>query len=74
MQQQKLSYYKNTTNSLSTQVKLILAMKGYSHIFNKTDFQYHKRNTKGTFWQAGAIANDMMLENSQNSDYAIYHV
>ena len=72
MQSTKLFDVKNTENKLSNQVKKLLAKQGFSHVWNKNDFKYHKRLTKKYFNPAQAIANALILESSEQSDFSNY--
>jgi N-formylglutamate amidohydrolase len=72
MQSIKLSDNKNTENKLSKQVKMFLAEQGFSHVWNKNEFRYHKKLTKKYFKPAQAIANALILESSATSDFECY--
>lgn len=64
---------KNTSIKLSEQVKNHLSEKGYSALFNYSDYQYYKAQAKKAFNKAHAIAELFISENNQNeSDYNGY--
>lgn len=64
---------KNTSIKLSDQVKNYLFEKGYSALFNYSDYQYYKAQAKKAFNKAHAIAELFISENNQNeSDYNGY--
>lgn len=59
----------NTTNSrksnpflLSEQVKNILRKQGFSSLFNYSDYEHFKRQTKNAFHKAQAIADKFTAE------------
>lgn len=64
---------KNTSFKLSEQVKNYLSEKGYSALFNYSDYLYYKSQAKKAFNKAHAIAELFISENNQNeSDYNGY--
>lgn len=64
---------KNTSIKLSDQVKNHLSEKGFSSLFNYSDYQYYKAQAKKAFNKAHAIAELFISENNQNeSDYNGY--
>lgn len=63
--------HKNT-NKLSDQVKNILQEKGFSFLFNWSDYQYFKDQAKSAFNKAQAIADLFIQDNPQNSDFSEY--
>lgn len=64
---------KNTSFKLSDQVKTYLFEKGYSAIFNYSDYLYYKRQVKEAFNKAQAIADLFISENNTTeSDYNGY--
>lgn len=63
---------KNTSNSLSYQVRQILNQKGYSFLWNWDDYGYYRSQAKNEFNKAVAIA-DLFISNSDTqSDYDEY--
>jgi citrate lyase synthetase len=54
---------KSNNFTLSTQVQNILHQKGFSHLFNYSDFQYFKKQAKDEFNKAEAIAQLFIEEN-----------
>ena len=58
--------------NLSTQVKQILSEKGYSFLFNWSDYEHFKAQTKQSFNKAIVIAEMFISESNQNSDYNEY--
>ncbi len=69
----KSFYAKTTSFKLSDQVKAILQEKGFSKIFNYSDYDYFKAQVKYAFNKAQAIA-DLFLQdhNSTPSDFNDY--
>ena len=64
---------KSTAFKLSEQVKAILHEKGYSFLFDYSDYKYYKAQAKKAFNKAYAIAELFIQENSnQKSDYNGY--
>lgn len=64
---------KNTSIKLSDQVKNYLSEKGYSALFNYSDYQYYKQQVKEAFNKAYTIAELFISENNQNeSDFNEY--
>lgn len=63
---------KNTTLKLSEQVKQELSKKGYSFLFNYSDYKYFKLLCKNTFDKVNAIVELFIFENKQNSDFDEY--
>lgn len=64
---------KSNANNLSQQVKDILQAKGFSKIFNYSDYKYFKNRVKTAFNKAQAIAELFIDENTQtNSDFNEY--
>ncbi len=58
--------------NLSSKVIEILSQKGYSHIFNWSEYNEYKKNTCGRIFQASAIA-DLFISNScEISDFEEY--
>lgn len=65
--------HKNTSLKLSDQVKNILHEKGFSSLFNYSDYTYFKAQAKKAFNKAQAIAELFISENSPtNSDFSEY--
>jgi hypothetical protein len=65
--------HKNTAFNLSEQVKATLHEKGYSFLFNYSDYKYFKENAKQAFNRAQAIAELFIQDNTtQKSDYNGY--
>lgn len=59
--------------SLSHQVETILHKKGFSKLFNYTDYQFYKKQVKHNFNKAEAIAELFILDNeSEISDFEEY--
>jgi hypothetical protein len=64
---------KNTTLSLKQRVKKILYLKGYSYLFNSTDFKYYVPIYKNEFNPALEIAKKFIEDNPyQVSDFNNY--
>ena len=64
---------KNTAFKLSEQVKATLHAKGYSFLFNYSDYLYYKTQAKKAFNKAQTIAELFIQENTnQKSDYSEY--
>ena len=64
---------KNTAFKLSEKVKAILHEKGYSFLFDYSDYKYYKAKAKKAFNKAYAIAELFIQENQpQKSDYNGY--
>jgi len=63
---------KNTSNSLSYQVRQILNQKGYSFLWNWDDFAYFRSQAKNEFNKALAIANLFISNSDTQSDYDEY--
>ena len=64
---------KNTSIKLSEQVKKYLSEKGYSSLFNYSDYQYYKAQVKEAFNKAYSIAELFISENNQTeSDFNEY--
>lgn len=64
---------KSTAFKLSEQVKAILHEKGYSFLFDYTDYKYYKAKAKQAFNKAQAIAELFIQDNQpQKSDYHGY--
>lgn len=73
MTHQKSNSNKNTAFKLSEQVKAILHEKGYSFLFDYSDYKYYKAQAKKAFNKAYAIAELFIQENAnQKSDYNGY--
>lgn len=65
--------HKNTAFNLSEQVKRILHEKGFSFLFNYSDYFYFKSITKKEFNKPQAIANLFIQENqTEVSDFNSY--
>lgn len=63
---------KTTSFKLSDKVFSLLHSKGYSSIFNYTDFEYFKRKAKNAFNKTQAIAEMFIEENTTQSDFKEY--
>ncbi len=64
---------KNTTLSLKERVKKILYLKGYSHLYNKVDFNHYLPGCKDEFNPALEIAKRFIEDNpDQVSDFNEY--
>jgi hypothetical protein len=64
---------KNTSKKLSQQVTEILTEKGFSSLFNYSDYQYFKTQCTNAFNKAQAIAEKFIEENQQvKSDFNEY--
>ncbi len=64
---------KNNAFKLSEQVKATLHEKGYSFLFNYSDYSYYKSQAKRAFNKAQAIAELFIQDNTnQKSDYNGY--
>ncbi len=59
-------------NSLSNEVKQILSKRGFSFLFNWSDYQLFKTKSKNAFNRAVAISEMFIQENSQSSDFNEY--
>jgi hypothetical protein len=65
--------HKNTAFKLSEQVKATLHAKGYSFLFNYSDYAYYKAQAKKAFNKAQTIAELFIRDNTtQKSDYNGY--
>ena len=64
---------KITSNKLSDQVKQLLHEKGFSFLFNWSDYQYFKEQSKSAFNKALHIAELFIQDNADNnSDFSEY--
>jgi hypothetical protein len=64
---------KNTAFNLSEQVKATLHEKGYSFLFNYSDYKYFKENAKQAFNRAQAITELFIQENqTEENDFSEY--
>jgi hypothetical protein len=63
---------KDKSFKLSDQVKAILQEKGYSTLFNHSDYLVFKKAAKNNFNKALDIAEYFILENQDKSDYHGY--
>ena len=63
---------KNTSKKLSQQVKQILADKGYSFLFNWSDYTHFKTQCSKAFNKAQSIAELFIQETEAKSDYNEY--
>lgn len=64
---------KNTSKNLSQQVQEILNEKGFSFLFNWSDYTYYKAHVKNAFNKAQAIAEKFIEENQEaQSDFNQY--
>ena len=63
---------KNNPFLLSEQVKSILHSQGYSRIFNYSDYEQFKKNSRNAFNKAQAIANLFLQEAETQSDFSEY--
>jgi hypothetical protein len=61
--------HKNTAFKLSEQVKAILHAKGYSFLFNYSDYAVYKKAAKKNFNKALDIAEYFIFESQENSDF-----
>lgn len=65
--------HKNTAFKLSEQVKATLHAKGYSFLFNYSDYEYYKAQAKKAFNKAQTIAELFIQDNNTNeSDFSEY--
>jgi predicted transcriptional regulator len=62
----------NSKNTLSSQVKQILSEKGYSFLFNWSDYHHFKDQAKTAFNKAFSIAEMFIEESTQKSDFNEY--
>jgi hypothetical protein len=69
---QKLIRGKATAFQPSEQVFAILHEKGLSKIFNYSDYEYFKKQCKGAFNLAQAIAEKFLEYNDHESDFTEY--
>lgn len=61
------------SNNLSTEVKTILHEKGFSFLFNYSDYKYFKSQCRNAWNKAQAIAEKFIEENTQSdSDFSQY--
>jgi hypothetical protein len=67
------TFNSNKSTKLSDQVNYILHEKGFSFLFNWSDYQYFKEQAKTAFNKAFEIA-DLFIQNNegQNSDFSEY--
>ena len=63
---------KNTTNSVSYQVRQILLEKGFSFLFNWSDYAYYKSQAKNAFNKAQTIADLFIQDTEAESDFNEY--
>ncbi len=56
---------KNTSKNLSQQVNEILTEKGFSFLFNYSDYKHFKNQCKNAFNKAQAIAEKFIEENTE---------
>lgn len=63
---------KNTTNPISYQVRQILNEKGFSFLFNWSDYAYYKSQAKNAFNKAQAIAELFIQDTQAESDFNEY--
>ena len=63
---------KITSNKLSDQVKQLLHEKGFSFLFNWSDYAYYKAQVKKAFNKSQAIAELFIQDNNQKSDFNEY--
>lgn len=66
------SSHKNTPFKLSEQVKSILNEKGFSFLFNYSDYAYYKAQAKKAFNKAQEIAEQFIQDNNVKSDFDEY--
>lgn len=64
--------HKNTPFKLSEQVKSILNEKGFSFLFNYSDYTYYKAQAKKAFNKAQEIAEQFIQDNNVKSDFDEY--
>jgi predicted transcriptional regulator len=65
--------HKNTAFNLSEQVKATLHEKGYSFLFNYSDYKYFKEKAKQAFNKAQAITELFIQENqTEENDFSEY--
>lgn len=73
MTQIQSNSHKNTAFKLSEQVKATLHAKGYSFLFNYSDYEYYKKQAKRAFNKSQTIADLFIQDNTtQKSDYNGY--
>ena len=63
---------KNTTFPISYQVRQILNEKGFSFLFNWSDYAFYKSQAKNAFDKAQAIAELFIEETNAESDFNEY--
>ena len=63
---------KSTSNFLSHQVRQILNEKGYSFLFNWSDYAYFKSQCANAFNKAEAIAEKFIEDTNAKSDFNEY--
>ena len=69
----KTSKGKSNPFLLSEQVKTILKEKGFTALFNYSDYEFFKRKCKGTFNKAYAIAQLFLADaETEQSDFNNY--
>lgn len=63
---------KTTSFKLSDKVINLLHSKGYSFLFNYSDYEYFKKRAKNAFDKAQTISEMFISENNTNSDFQEY--
>jgi hypothetical protein len=66
------SHNKSNTNLLSYQVRQELSQRGYSFLFNWSDYTYYRDQAKHAFNKAVAIAELFIQDTNTESDYNEY--
>lgn len=72
MQTNNIQSRKITTNYLSYQVRQELRERGYSFLFNWSDYAYFKSQAKNAFNKAVAIAELFIQDTNAESDFNEY--
>jgi len=66
------SHNKSNTNLLSYQVRQELSQRGYSFLFNWSDYTYYRSLAKDAFNRAVAIAELFIQDTNTESDFNEY--
>jgi hypothetical protein len=66
------SHNKSNTNLLSYQVRQELSQRGYSFLFNWSDYTYYRSQAKDAFNRAVAIAELFIQDTNTESDFNEY--
>lgn len=72
MQTNNIQSRKSNTNFLSHQVRQELMARGYSFLFNWSDYAYYRSQAKNAFNKAVTIADLFIQDSNAESDYNEY--